>query len=571
MSEPRILREIIENEAKEIIRTIEKFVVGKGSVESINNLGLSRKTNIMKWLHVLLNNNKSDYEKLKESLEYLLNNFTDHMRTRMKEEEKCAVGFVWKDSVFLAHTHCGATTVLIELIVKERLIDPHIIYRFVHFYKDNGEIKVRFYERNRSEFFREWLGLSREDYDYYDYQGQVRLICMAHGSEIEIRLSAEKYLAIIEGRDKDFHIDLNKGEIYLRFPGVLKIVRSKLGKREFKDIKELQKVFVVGGVFSIRDILDVIRKISSLRSFYNNNIVIEDYPREVMITITLKNTNNTQIITKATDDGSYLVFADGEKITIAEEYINELASRFINEEETRILFVPIEMIKENAFPFRIVSHEPLIVGSFKIYNSLSLSKNLRELMRYYNSKIMLPIEVKIILGFTILYLISEELQARNDSSLNRQVSYVMSKLSREIMEYVAKFLSDKQKIMITEDVFFELKSADYVMGNNKEIIKRLVDDLRKKLSKSQLKIYVIGVNEKNREIEPIPRSRFRDERIEKISNGISEELRKEFGDIMIKILPIELSDNRMILLMIAEAPRPPLTSAPFKIPVMESH
>ncbi len=565
------LRRIVGNDAMKLITAIEKFISGKGSTELLSNLGLGSKINITEWLYKLLDYDRGKIKLLEEYLRYLLNDFTDYMKTRMKAEEKCAIGFVWKDHVFLAHTRCGSAAVSSDLKVIEKLIDESIIYRFVYFRNHKGKITVKFYERTRSESFREWLGLVKEDYNYYDYHGQVKLIGMAHGSEIEIRFPGEKYLDIIEGKDESFHIDPVKGELHFRKPlSTLKIIRSKIGRKELKDIRELQKIFIIGEVFKIKEVLDIISRIQSLKNFYPNNIVVSDYPHEVIVGIKVKENNIIQEIPKRTNNGSYLIFADGENIVLAEEFIHKLALRFINGEKTKVMFIPIDAVKEKKLLFKIISYEPTIVGTFEIYNRLSFSKNLYKLIKYYNSSTTLPREIRVLLGFIILHLIAKELQTVSGDRLSEQASYVFSRLSAEIMERAVMVLSDRYKITITEDLFFELKSADYVVGRDKEIVERLANDLKKKLLESQLKIYVIGVNERNREIEPISRSKFKDERIENIRKGIIQELKKEYPHVAIELFPIELGDSKIILLMIARVNVSPTTTTQVKVSLTSS-
>ncbi len=97
------------------------------------------RTNPKKWVILLLNN----YPNIdKEGMEELLNDFTDSMKTRMREESKYALGIVTKNLVLLCHSIYGEETITPEWKTIPRMLDSDNVLRYVQFIQRKENILV---------------------------------------------------------------------------------------------------------------------------------------------------------------------------------------------------------------------------------------------------------------------------------------------------------------------------------------------------------------------------------------------------------------------------------------------
>ncbi|MFH1625384.1 MAG: hypothetical protein ABID54_09565, partial [Pseudomonadota bacterium] len=95
----------------------------------------------------------------REEEEYLLLDFTEPMKTRMREESKWAIGLLMPGKLVLCHSLFGEETITPEWKIIPRMLDMDNVSRYVCFMDDSGIITVRFWERDATSSFIEWLGL----------------------------------------------------------------------------------------------------------------------------------------------------------------------------------------------------------------------------------------------------------------------------------------------------------------------------------------------------------------------------------------------------------------------------
>jgi len=113
-------------------RQMEKEKVFK-VIASLKSIGKHRhfedfelRDNCKKWVLEILD----DLSKSKE-VEYLLNDFTDSMVTRMREENKFALAIVSQGSLLLCHSNIGEQTITPLWEVVDRMLDIDNVERFV--------------------------------------------------------------------------------------------------------------------------------------------------------------------------------------------------------------------------------------------------------------------------------------------------------------------------------------------------------------------------------------------------------------------------------------------------------
>lgn len=114
---------------------------------------------------------------------------------------------------------------------------------------------------------------------------------------------------------------------------------------------------------------------------------------------------------------------------------------------------------------------------------------------------------------------------------------------------IIKKLNDEIGIAgeIKEDKIIELKASSYIAGNNKQIIENLTKDIPKKIRKSNFKFYILGYDEKGKQVDPLTSNKFDDNRIDTLTEKLKKELKIE--NILLNKVPIDENSCILILLV----------------------
>ncbi|GEM_PF-4055071 len=196
---------------------------------------LRLRSNVKEWVKSLFKGvDRRDAERL---LGYLLNDFTDSMRSRMRETGKYAAAFlVGGEHLVLVHSRYGGEDVAQEWEAYGRLIDPDNVLRYVWFTRDG---RVRFYERYKTRSLAEWLGLSTREALHY-YGARFRIHVDLAGLPAVLELDEDEVAGLIEQ-----HPELLEGRISLAQPvSVLPVRRIQVGRnRSYSSAEEFVKDF----------------------------------------------------------------------------------------------------------------------------------------------------------------------------------------------------------------------------------------------------------------------------------------------------------------------------------------
>ena len=137
----------------EIISTLEAMTgVGQSALS-----GLDMDSNPRTWIAEILASYPTSLDQ--RLMQWLLSDFTEHMKTRMLQEEKYAIGLVLSGKVVLCHSAYGGETITPTWEIIPRMLDTDNVLRFVTFTAGDKLTSVRFWQKYASASFAAWLGL----------------------------------------------------------------------------------------------------------------------------------------------------------------------------------------------------------------------------------------------------------------------------------------------------------------------------------------------------------------------------------------------------------------------------
>jgi len=440
-------------------------------------------TNVKEWANSIVNNYPKNINE--KEMGYLISDFTDTMKTRMREESKYAIGLLMPNNLILCHSAFGEETITPEWKTIPRMLDRDNILRYVCFINDNGNIMVRYWEREATSSFIEWLGLPQKA--AFLFGGKYRIRCEIEGVITELQIAEdeiEKWLEV--------HSEFRKGTIKFATPvQLLNIAEVMVGRRRYDKTED----FIQDYEADKRGIPFYQREYEKL----DKNalpLLIEYYDEKTQV-IRIAEDQITIMVSKSTP-GFDILFANN-NIKFRESYLKDIVKRFVNGEQLKIYHAGV---KFNLPAFTLENME--------IYNQIHIDSLTRQIIDYYKSVTLLDKNLITIFRYTIIRKLAE---------LNNTlpISYFFSKLSDELIE-LANLYGKWSKL---EDKIIEYKSSDFFKGNDEEIANNLAKDFQKKLKDSKCKIYFIGV-EDDGTINPILSNRLQSDRIDKIKNILQE-------------------------------------------------
>lgn len=432
---------------------------------------LVMETNKKIWINSLLS------EINMSSIVFLLNDFTDHMYTNMREKDKYAILIVQQNELILVHTKMGEKSLSPNFKFFDRMLDKDNIMRYVCFKQTNECIKVKYYEKYQSKFFTKWLGINRKDL-FYEFGGMNKFYLDLYGYPLVLEINDEDF-------DNNDFFDFEKNILKLKNPPEeLKINHIKRLNKRYQDISEFKKDHT-SRRFNLKYHQEkYVELMNSLIPLENK---IYDYETEVKspdgkYSFQKKNTNLT------------ILFCN-DKIEIDEGFLDSIIVSIINNGELELCHAGLKI------------DNPIVIGNLNIYNNLNLNLT-KPLIDYYNSTELSSSHKK-----EFLCVIFHCLSVDNKDNV---YNYFLTKCSVEFSKKLS-FLSD-----IYENDIIELKSRDFLPKKDKEIVDNLSEDINKKLYSSSFKFYIIGYDEKTKKYEPLSENRFNDSRLENLTKNLKE-------------------------------------------------
>ncbi len=461
---------------------------------------INLRTNPRNWILSLIDS----YPEVDETkMEMLLNDFSDSMQTRMREESKYAMAMLLKNELVLCHSIFGEETITPEWKAIPRMLDSDNVLRYVCFERhEDSSILVKYYEKWATESFVDWLGLPQKDSFYY-FGGKYRIYSKIENTNVVLELTEEEL-----DRWLEIHPEIREGKIRLSNPiSVLTFNQIRVGRKKYENVGDFIQDFVA--------------------EKYNINFYREKF--EELTSSPKKKTKEDRLsgpielyLYKFYDEKDKVVKVEGgesvivlEKINphidilfvckdieIRSSYLDDIFVRFANGERINIVH-----------PGMSISADPIAIGSMEIWNEIEVMEFTNHLIGYYHGTKLQDEYLFRVLEFAIFKTLAE-------ANKKTHLYHFLEPFAKRTIQEV----DSEGRLTKLEDEILEFKPQEYFSGGDDEIIEKLVSDLSVKLQSSLCKIYLIGV-EDDGTFNPIPSSRLKSDRVERVRRTLEEKLR----------------------------------------------
>lgn len=507
---------------KENISLVVESLKSIGKFKNLDYFGL--KTNCKKWIITIL---EGFSDSLETQLEYLLNDFTDSMKTRMREEDKNIIAIISNNYLVICHSRSKENTITPGWKVVKRMLDKDNVDRFVFFIKYSDKIGVYYYEHYPSESFINWLGIPERDAFYY-MGGKNRLYTNIVGLNCSIELSDEDVENLLLSKKGNFKIE--KHRLDLLEPIVaLQIGQIRVGKKQYSSMEDFLQSYLARR-YDLTYYHQMYQKLAgSLQPLVTR--FIDDIDNVVQV-----EPNGEKIYIRKNNPNIYIIFASkiysGYLIQMRESFFDKIFAEFLNRQPLRIFHAGMKLFAPSSGHLKIRSLEffnkletnDLMIELIKFYNDLALRDNLLDNALCYAI-------------FKLIYLLNE----------GKPISFFLEKFLNELELTIGNYST--QKVIQNECNIIEFKSSDYLSGNNIQISKKIFEDLSKKLLDNNFRIYLFGVNEATLELEPMSSNKFSSDRLGTLERMICNELGDTTKIALVKV-PLE---NKCLIQMVLKS------------------
>ncbi|MBM3175412.1 MAG: hypothetical protein FJZ93_06765 [Chloroflexi bacterium] len=486
---------------EQVIQKLEQLPrVSKSKLDEINI-----RTNPRTWAVSLIGGYPQNINEQKK--EYLLIDFTDAMKTRMREESKYAIGLLMPGRLILCHSLFGEETITPEWKIIPRMLDTDNVLRYVCFAIDKGASTVSYWEREATSSFIEWLGLPRKA--AFLFGGKYRIYCEIEGITTEFQLDEEEMERWLKA-----HTEFREGQIRLQQPiELLNIHEIRVGRKRYESTQDFIQDYEAEA-YGIPHYQKEYERITKdirplLMKYYDENTRVVRREGDEEVTEVMKSTPNFDIL-----------FVN-QSIELRASYSTDIARRFISGESMRIFHAGLK--------FRV---PPFALGNMEIYNEIKIAPLTQRIGDYYRGTKLQDRSLDTLLKYAILKILVE---TNGDSP----IVCFLEPLSQGVVKEV--FLQGIWTKL--EDGILEYKSRDWLVGKDRELINKLSEELVVKLKTSPCKVFIIGIEDTGT-VSPFPASRLKSDRIETMRNEVQNQL----GVPNIYAIPIIQGDKGILLL-----------------------
>ena len=468
---------------------------------------LDLRSNPRKWIGSLIASYPHSVSK--DEMDNLLSDFTEPMKTRMREESKYAIGLLMQNRLILCHSYFGEETITPKWEVIPRMLDTGNVLRYVSFLYEKGGILVKYWEKEATSSFIEWLNLPRKQ--AFLFGGKYKIYCEIEGITTGFELTEnemEKWL--------ETHSELKLGTIKFAFPiQYLNVREIRAGRKRYDNTEEFIQDYEADkyGILDYQTQYERITKgsLPLLMKYYDEQTRVVRIEGEEEVVEVSKNT-----------PGFDIIFVN-ERIDFRMGYLADITKRFINNEQIRLVHVGVKF-----------KTPPAQLGSLSIYNNLIVDSLAQQLINYHNATNLQDNNLNILFKCGVLKILA-------NNNAKSPIWYVLENIFARALNVISL---SKQWSKV-EDKILEYKPGDVLSGKYEHIISELSADLSEKLKYSPCKIYCIGIEDSGN-LNPIPSNRLKSDRIDAITRGLKEALATE----SIYAFPVVQGDKGILVVIV---------------------
>lgn len=503
---------------------ISRVVESLKSIGKINNLDyFDLKINCKKWILTIL---EGFSDSLETQLEYLLNDFTDSMKTRMREEDINVISIISDDYLLICHSRSKENTITPAWKVVKRMLDKDNVDRFVFFLKEGDKIDVCYYEHYPSGSFINWLGIPEGDAFYY-MGGKNRLYTNIIGLKCSIELSDEDVEHLLLSKEGKFKIEKHRLDLMQPLE-TLQIDQIRVGKKQYASMEDFLQSYLARRynlTYYQQKYKELAESLQPLLARFIDDVddVVQLEPDGEKIFIK-KNNPNIHIIFASNIYSDYL-------IQMRESFFDQIFAEFLNKRPLRIFHAGMKLFSPPSGHLKF--------RTLEFFNELNVNELIITLIKFYND---LTLRDKL-LDNALCYVIIGLLHRMN---YNKPISLFLERFLKEFESTI--MAHSNQKIIQNEANVIELKSSDFLAsGDNKKICNKIFDDLSKKFLDNNFKVYLFGINESTLEIEPMSSNKFPSDRLGTLEQMIS---RKFGNNVEIALVKVPLNGKCLIQMIV---------------------
>ena len=458
--------------------------------------------NIPKWSEHLIENFPEFNE---EYVEFIVDDFSRNMKTSAKGPGKYVIVILRKDGFLVCHADAGEKTLTTSLDVIDRLMDSDNIDKYAEFYENDGTIQVDHFERNKTQSFTQWLGIPQSEV-VFDTIGNIKGYTELEGLTAIFEFEEEDIIEkIIESDDYRLENGSLKTPNGREFP----LERIQWGRASFEDVGEFkQKLSTI-----YYDLDTYHKKFTELHSSsepYINKFIDKENK------LVNSSKGETEVVKQ---NENFIISFASQQVDTRKKLLTKIVNYFL-EGQLRAFYHAGGSATEEAYE----------VGPFKFFNELEISDyNWHKIQNLYEAVegIGTDNNLQIIVASSI-FLIMEELPDSRSQYLFREISQTMT--SRISEGVVLQREGEPHGLEFKASPWFTGKDVDQL---SKDMIKEL---------EGETNLLIIGIDEEERDIDPIKSTNVKSEFREKI-----EEETTQADGTNIEAIPLPVSNKGTLL------------------------
>ncbi|HIH72575.1 MAG: hypothetical protein PWP49_1200 [Thermococcaceae archaeon] len=506
VTEDEIQREeLTGNEAEEFLEFLERdiFRLARQNYDEDDFI----KRSLIRRVKRIIKRHDSD------ELETLLLDFLENgTATSMRAEGKYVIAILYEDKLYLIHSKIkersmGREEETHSFKIYERFLDRDNLYRFVVFVLDDDALKARMYLKHDSnKTFLEWLGIPPKKRPLPENL-MVKFVGTFGNYRLSIELDIDTMLKLEERMEggratyEDICIDLNKGklkigELSLNIDyGIFSTFRKRIPKDKLGELFYYAKQLRSDWDYQLSYLESLPNGLGQIDLKSAFDASLGNPPYEERIDGLYHKETEKLILPKDGGDIILVYFNKNREkfIELSPDFLNTLAERILENSTLKVMVLNRDINPD----------EPVRIDNVYLYNRLppEFSELLKKLPNDWKE---LSPTYRTLLKLSILNFIG---------SFNKQY-YIFQR----VLEYIQKTkqIADVDTIPEIEDIM-EFKGRDALYNergkpkDTKKIVDYLFDDILKKISGTNFKFYIIGINKNTRRIEPIEEGYFWDD------------------------------------------------------------